>query len=91
MSEYKPTVDKFAAVMLEKMEANKHKGEQWKTMSVDSLLKRVLEEFEELQLAVTHDVEPHFILREAADIANQAMMVADRYERNYVQKEQKNG
>ena len=73
---------KFAAVMEEKLIANDHKG-GWGECSLDWLLNRLRQETGELArevevLKATLDPKAvERVLREAADVANFAMMVSD--------------
>ncbi len=71
----------FVSVMLEKLRENrKHKGDRegWKNDDPFDLLDRVLEEAKELKAELRKiPSDPTAILREAADVANMAMMVAD--------------
>jgi NTP pyrophosphatase (non-canonical NTP hydrolase) len=77
-------VNRFARAMEARLEANRHKGNRpgWMRDTVGGLFERLEEEMEELREAV--DSFPRSreqkdeILREAADVANFAMMVADR-------------
>lgn len=85
-----PYVRRFARVMEAKLEANRHKGDRpgWMKEGLGALLERLEEEVDELrdvlallpangfQLASPELKEE--ILGEAADVANFAMMVADR-------------
>ena len=64
------------------MERNLQKHDNrpgWKDESSDYLLERLREELEELQAAIDHtdDGRETRILKEAADVANFAMMIAD--------------
>ena len=85
MSNTLPIVLDFAAKMEEKLDANRHKGDQygWRKKPTDALIDRLLDEVEELRRAA--DQHHHSgmsyrnVDREAADVANFAMMVADRY------------
>lgn len=74
----RPEVRAFAEVMEAQLRRNDHKP-GWKHDEPDALLKRLREETEELQEVCdeqTSDSGPE-ILREAADVANFAMMIAD--------------
>lgn len=74
-----PVLVPFIAAMVRKLDANKPKKggrEGWRNDNPDALVRRVIEEAEELEHAV--DTEgARGILLEAADVANMAMMVAD--------------
>lgn len=62
----------FSLEMERKLKANDHKG-GWRDCSMDYLFRRLREEMDELALAEGDD-----IIDEAADVANFAMMIADR-------------
>ena len=84
MIDYSFVVEPFTEAMKAKMTANSHKGDMWKNeMTADALLVRVQEELNELVQAVAYGVDPEFVLAEAADVANMAMMVADNYKLRY--------
>jgi len=72
---WRPEVKAFADAMEAKLKANDHKG-GWNNCgtSMQYLFDRLLEETEELEVAV-HD--KNSVLEEAADVANFAMMIAD--------------
>lgn len=79
-----PTVDRFAAFMRQKLDENEHKG-GWECEDEDWLLDRIQQELNELREA--WEAKPRGsaartewrtrIVREAADVANMAMMLAD--------------
>ena len=58
-----------------KLRENDHKG-GWQGDTATSLLKRLREETDEVEQALMA-WEPELVLREAADVANFAMMIAD--------------
>lgn len=72
----------FANLMEQQLRANDHK-DGWKGDTSDALHQRLLEEAEELSEALAWrsalfgDADPERIGREAADVANFAMMIAD--------------
>ena len=66
----------FALLMEEKLGANDHKR-HWSSFTVEYLLRRLRQEVGELERAVSEGQSPPDIGREAADVANFAMMVAD--------------
>lgn len=77
------TVLWFAGEMYEKLEKNKHKG-GWKDCDKKYLLNRLKQEVAELNLACSVSdgiIDPNDIRREAADVANFAMMIADNFGR----------
>lgn len=70
-----PSLLSFVECMVVKLDENSGKG-GWSNDSPDSLLLRVFEEAVELTSAVKHETSDA-VIREAADVANFAMMVAD--------------
>lgn len=75
----RPTVRRFAEVMEQKLRDNHHKG-GWDDCRPLDLLKRLFEEADELEGAIRDHGEEwngHVVAREAADVANFAMMIAD--------------
>lgn len=68
----------FAHAMEGRLRANDHK-EHWSFYSVGHLRKRIADELGELKRAIDAKESPERILREAADVANFCMMVADNY------------
>ena len=73
---------RFAVEMERKLRANDHKG-GWDDDEVEDLLARIPEETAELERALeryysVHTQGPDEVVGEAADVANFAMMVADR-------------
>ncbi len=77
----RPEVQRFAEAMEGRLSANDHKG-GWKECDYEYLLQRTLEEFQELDQAVIDGKPATEIRKEAADVANFAMMIADNYTRN---------
>lgn len=88
-------VESFATHMEAKLRENDHKG-GWEDDELDSLANRAVEELQELQRAIaafedirySHSataedlkVAAREVLREAADVANFAMMIADNADR----------
>lgn len=73
-------VRQFAELMEERLKANDHKG-GWKGERLPYLMRRLREEVEELSEALLPDkdwaMEAEKVGREAADVANFVMMVAD--------------
>ncbi len=67
----------FACAMEQELQENEHKG-SWKNDNIFSLLERLREETDELELALKLGESPVVITQEAADVANFAMMIADR-------------
>jgi NTP pyrophosphatase (non-canonical NTP hydrolase) len=75
----------FAKCMEKKLQANDHKG-HWSNCTLAYLKRRIREELSELERAVPRDGFYSFytseevanIVSEAADVANFAMMIADK-------------
>lgn len=80
---WRPEVVAFATLMEQQLRANDHKGRAgWKHDAAGALFDHVVEEVRELQQALTAwpcDTQAYRtnIGKEAADLANMAMMVAD--------------
>jgi hypothetical protein len=80
----------FIEVMKDQFRANSHKGD-WRERSIHRpggtdlpvttghALERLEGELRELRLAVETGQDPGVVLREAADVANFALIVADLY------------
>lgn len=83
--EYKKELADFSMVMAEKLREKQYK-EHWSYYSLEWLMSRLLEETAELLRAIK-GIDPidgkltdsQNVQREAADIANFAMMIADNY------------
>jgi len=70
-------VREFAADMEGVLRENEHKG-GWDGLKFAELLEKLREEVEELASAMhTASSSKYFIIHEAADVANYAMMIAD--------------
>lgn len=65
----------FSNDMYIKLRENSHKA-HWNTVTTEWLLNRCMEELNELQEALGNE-DPGDIVRECADVANFAMMIAD--------------
>jgi NTP pyrophosphatase (non-canonical NTP hydrolase) len=76
----RPQVAIFAEAMEHKLVANDHKG-GWvsyaKEKGIAWFFARMLEEADELRIAIDDGADANTILLEAADVANFAMMIAD--------------
>lgn len=70
----------FAGLMEGQLRANDHKG-GWHSMTKFQLHERLEEEVKELEQAILGGGHSERIIREASDVANFAMMIADK-ERN---------
>lgn len=74
---WRPEVAAFANLMEQQLRANDHKP-GWKGDEPDALFRRLVEESSELEDAIYHTVDGEaFVGKEAADVANFAMMIAD--------------
>lgn len=69
-------VERFAKLMEQQLVANDHKG-GWSHEHVDHLVVRLVEEVSELMGAIAYGSGSDVVAKEAADVANFAMMVAD--------------
>ncbi len=75
----RPEVLAFALAMEKRLRENDHKG-GWHEASDQYLLRRLYEEVIELQWALAEPQEDN-VIREAADVANFSMMLADNWSR----------
>lgn len=73
------SVDWFTEKMKMKLFLNKNKP-HWDKVSIEYLITRLQEELEELKTAVLGDE----LVMECADVANFAMMIADKSERSFL-------
>lgn len=75
-------VARMAKEMEAKLRANNHKGNRvaWLRSSASELTSGLLQEVAELVESVVEHQPPEFVWAEAADVANTAMMLADRTE-----------
>jgi len=78
MFEY-PEVLAFAIYMIEALDRNKHKG-HWGDCDCLELFDHAKEEMLELQTAMIEGLSVIEVIKEAADVANMVMMIADIYE-----------
>ena len=62
-----------------KLFEKKHRGASWANDTPNSLARRVYQELAELEFAINSKQPVVEVEREAADVANMAMMVADAY------------
>ena len=74
------SVATFAQAMEEKLRENDYKG-GWKGCDMQYLSMRLTQEREELRKAVERG-DPTEVLREAADVANFCMMIAEKVARD---------
>lgn len=70
------TTEWFAVEMRSTLFDNLHKG-GWQDCTDAYLIERLEEEVKELKIAIQHGAPKELILRESADVANFAMMIAD--------------
>lgn len=68
----------FSEAMERKLAENDHKG-GWHNADTIYLLKRLEEELQELQEAALLNYENEKVISESVDVANFAMMIADKY------------
>lgn len=70
----------FAHVMEAKLAQNRHKGDRegWMALSLSRLYELLLKEVDELDLALSNG-DANAVAEEAADVANYAMMIADKF------------
>lgn len=73
-------IDLFAAVMKQKIRENIHKGD-WIDEKFEGLDYKLREKISELIESINLNHAPMDVVREAADVANYAMMIADNYAR----------
>lgn len=76
----RPEVNWFAKQMELKLRANDHKR-HWSEVHLDYLIDRLFQEANELWRAIQNGEPAANIVKEAADVANFAMMIADNAER----------
>ena len=80
---YKEDLDWFVGEMVKKLDENNHKG-SWKDEPIDSLFLNLLNEVDELSIEVKqpdcykNNQIYENIIKECADVANFAMMIAER-------------
>jgi len=83
------SVKDFAEIMEQKLVENDHKS-GWDKCHTCYLIRRIREEVKELEDAVIFaSKKPEDINREAADVANFAMMLAERYKTIYENKQKR--
>lgn len=76
----------FAHVMEAKLEQNRHKVDREGriALSLSRLYELLLQEVDELDLAISNG-DANAVAEEAADVANFAMMIADKFAHQYQQ------
>ncbi len=70
----------FGQKMLNKLAKNKHKGFLWRSDNADDLFERLMDEVTELE-EVLDSGNKEKIISECSDVANFAMFIADKAER----------
>ncbi len=76
INDLRPEVLAFAYLMERELREHDDR-EGWKDCGSGWLMERLMEEFDELEVAITERFPPRSIGSEAADVANFAMMIAD--------------
>jgi NTP pyrophosphatase (non-canonical NTP hydrolase) len=72
----RPELQWFVQQMEQKLKENDHK-QHWNNYDIDYLIHRIYEEQDELEIAITQKLSAKEIIKECADVANFAMMIAD--------------
>lgn len=80
------SIIRLAGFMSIKLSENSHK-DGWGGLTLQHLSMRITQEKQELIRAVQRGATPEQVWREAADIANFAMMIAENYEDEYLPEE----
>lgn len=80
-SEYQNSVAKLGEYQVAKLEANKHKG-RWEDLQPLDAFKLLLKEGAELLEAVINGYSTEEVWKEAADVSNFAMMLAENYQKS---------
>lgn len=82
----RPSVTWFAQEMETVLQANDHKG-GWEDCTLPYLTERLIQETGELVVALMEDDPAVFdVVKECADIANFAMMIAENYAKQVLNK-----
>jgi gas vesicle protein len=76
-------VDSFTGAMKTEMRNNAKKGRGYLQADIKDLLSHLKDEVRELEEAITLGYSPETVLSEAADTANMAMMVSEKYRYDY--------
>jgi phosphoribosyl-ATP pyrophosphohydrolase len=72
----RPELEWFVQQMEQKLKENDYK-QHWHNYDIDYLIHRIYEEQDELEIAITQKLSAKEIIKECADVANFAMMIAD--------------
>jgi hypothetical protein len=75
MEQYAPEIKRFLGLMLEKLHKNVHKG-KWEDLDVRTAFQLMLTEIRELRQSLDGGFPSDDIIRECADVANFAMILA---------------
>lgn len=75
MERYADDIESFVLLMLEKLDKNQHKG-RWENLNVEQTYEKLTEEVLELRDALVDVDDTEAIIRECADVANFAMILA---------------
>lgn len=81
MEQYAPDIQMFVGLMLEKLHKNLHKG-RWENLPIAQAEVLLMGEVKELNTAL-RDESSDAIVREAADVANFAMIIASIQRRDH--------
>ncbi len=76
----RPVVREFAIEMEKKLAKNDHKTE-WNKLPLAAFVRRLQNEVEEMKMAIEYET-PEAVTKECADIANFALIIADRANRD---------
>lgn len=76
----RPAVREFAIEMERKLAKNDHKTE-WNKLPLAAFVRRLQNEVEELKMAIEYET-PDAVTKECADVANFALIIADRATRD---------
>lgn len=80
MAQYAPDIRRFVGLMCEKLQKNVHKG-RWEHKTSGQCFQGLMSEIRELRESLEKSHSPDEIIRECADVANFAMIVASVVER----------
>lgn len=79
MADVRPRLDWFVDQMRARLAAkDNQRKDDWRELDLDDLLQRLQEELDELTAALENGKAEGSAIRECADLANFAMMLADR-------------
>ena len=81
--EYEDVITRFGEEMLAKLNEHKNRGLSWKGLTTTSLMRGLTTELNELKCALAMSGNTDDVIKEAADVANYAMMIADVARRDH--------